>query len=81
LVLLTVGKYVMTLYFAHTAIGSLYGAAGSLAIILVWVYFNSHVVFFGAELAYAYVKLFRPGTREIPQADILDGSHSDTLLQ
>ncbi|MFC1834064.1 YihY/virulence factor BrkB family protein [Thermodesulfobacteriota bacterium] len=80
-VLLTIGKYFMTMYIAHSAIGSLYGAAGSLVIILVWVYYSAHVIFFGAELTHAYGKLFRPGTREAPQGEIFIGSDSDTPLQ
>ncbi len=66
-VLLTIGKSIMTIYFSRTAIGSLYGAAGSLIVILVWVYYNSHVLFFGAELACAHVKLLRSGLSEVPQ--------------
>lgn len=80
-VLLTIGKYTMTVYLAHRAIGSLYGAAVSLAIVLVWVYYNAHVLFFGAELACAYVKLFRPGAAEIFQAEVLAGFSLDASLQ
>jgi hypothetical protein len=80
-VLLTIGKFIITMYFAHTAIGSLYGAAGSLIIVLVWVYYNAHVLFFGAELACAYFRLFRPSSREALQSEILAGSSADTRLK
>jgi membrane protein len=52
--LFTLGNYVIGLYLAYTATGSSYGAAGSLVMILVWVYFSSQLVLFGAELTRAY---------------------------
>jgi membrane protein len=54
------GKFLIGLYLARGSIGSAYGAAGSLLIILVWVYYSSIVVFFGAELARAWGTLRRP---------------------
>jgi membrane protein len=77
-VLLTLGRYVMTLYLAHTAISSLYGAAGSLVVVLIWVYYNAHVLFFGAELAHAYVKVFRPSSKNMPQSGEAADPPSDT---
>ncbi len=52
-VLFTLGKYLIGLYLGNTAVGSSYGAAGSLVILLVWVYFSSIIVLFGAELTAA----------------------------
>jgi len=52
--LFTLGNYVIGLYLAYTATGSAYGAAGSLIMVLVWVYFSSQLVLFGAELTRAY---------------------------
>lgn len=63
--LLALGKYFIAMYFARTAVSSLYGAAGSFAIILLWIYYNAHVLFFGAELAHAYAKLFGSGKDEV----------------
>lgn len=57
-ILWAIGKYLIAMYFAHTAVSSLYGAAGSFAIILLWIYYNAHVLFFGAEIAHAYVEIF-----------------------
>lgn len=52
-VLFSVGKYVIGLYLGRTGIGSAYGAAGSLVVVIVWVYYASIIVLFGAALTYA----------------------------
>jgi len=51
-VLFTVGKSVIGLYLGHTTLGSPYGAAGSIVVMTVWVYYASLIVLFGAELTY-----------------------------
>lgn len=50
--LFTVGKLVIGLYLGKSAIGSAYGAAGSLVVLIVWVYYSAQVLFLGAELAH-----------------------------
>ena len=54
-VLFAVGKYGLTLYFAKAAPNSAYGAAGSLAALLIWVYYTGMIAFFGAEFTKVYV--------------------------
>jgi membrane protein len=51
-VLFTIGKSLIGLYLGRTGIGSPYGAAGSLVVMTVWVFYASMIVFFGAELTY-----------------------------
>ena len=51
--LFTVGKTLIGLYLAYTSTASAYGAAGSLVVFLVWVYYSAQIVFFGAELVQA----------------------------
>ncbi len=58
---LALGKFMITLYLSLTRISSLYGAAGSLVILLIWVYYSAQVFFFGAELTKVYA--FRYGSR------------------
>ncbi len=48
-VLFEVGKWGIGLYLGHSNPGKAYGAAGSLAVILVWIYYTSMIVLFGAE--------------------------------
>jgi membrane protein len=55
-VLFTVGKYLFGLYLTHTSTASAFGAAGSLVIMLVWVYYSSQIVLFGAELTRTLTK-------------------------
>ena len=51
--LFTAGKTVISLYLAYTSTASAYGAAGSLVVFLVWVYYSAQITFFGAELVQA----------------------------
>jgi len=53
-VLFTVGKVGIGYYIGRASIGSAYGAAGSLIALLVWVYYSSLIVFFGAEFTHAW---------------------------
>ena len=46
----TAGKYALVVYFKYAAPVSAFGAAGSLAAVLLWVYYSSFIFFFGAEL-------------------------------
>jgi membrane protein len=48
------GKFLLGLYFAHSAFASAYGAAGSLLIVLVWVFYSAQIFFFGAEFTYTF---------------------------
>ena len=56
--LFNVGKYLIGLYLGQTSIGSMYGAAGSLAIFLVWLYYSAQIFLFGAELTKIYANRF-----------------------
>ncbi len=53
-VLFVLGKYVIGLYLGKTGVGSAYGAAGSVIVLLVWVYYSCLILFFGAELTQAF---------------------------
>ena len=55
-VLFTIGKLLIGLYLGKSAVGSAYGAAGSLVVLLVWIYYSAQILFFGAELTQAYAK-------------------------
>ena len=53
--LFVVGKLVIGIYIAHGAVGTAYGAASSLVVLLVWVYYSSAIFLFGAELVKAWL--------------------------
>ena len=50
--LFTIGKFLIGLYLGKAAVGSAYGAAGSLVAVTVWVYYSSMIFLFGAEFTY-----------------------------
>lgn len=53
-VLFVLGKLILGFYFGRSAIASNYGAAGSLVIILVWVFYSAQILLFGAEFTRVY---------------------------
>jgi membrane protein len=65
--LVAAGKAVIGLYLGHTSTASTYGAAGSLVVILLWVYYTSLVFLFGAELTRVHSRRHRSGPAE-PEA-------------
>lgn len=52
--LFTVGKFLIGFYLGNSSLSDIYGAAGSLVLLLVWVYYSSVIVLFGAEFTYVY---------------------------
>jgi membrane protein len=51
-VLFTIGKFLIGLYLGKSAVGSPYGAAGSIIVIIVWVYYSAIIFHFGAEFTH-----------------------------
>lgn len=64
--LFAIGKQLIGIYLGKASFGSTYGAAGSLVIVLVWVYYSSQLFFYGAEFTKIYTETF--------------GSHLDAKL-
>ena len=52
--LFMVGQVAIGIYMSFTQVGSAFGAASSLVVILVWIYFSAQILFFGAELTQVY---------------------------
>ena len=57
-VLFMLGKYAIGFYLGNTNIASAYGAAGSVMLILVWVYYSAMILYFGAEFTKEYCKMY-----------------------
>jgi len=53
-ILFVVGKFALGIYLGKAAVGSSYGAAGSLIVLLVWVYWSAQILLFGGELTHLY---------------------------
>lgn len=60
-ILFTIGKLGLGIYLGRGTVGSAYGAAGSLIVILMWVYYAAQILFFGAELTQVFAS--RHGSR------------------
>ena len=74
-VLFTLGKTAIGYYLGQASVGSAYGAAGSMVVLLVWVYYSALIVFFSAEFTQAWA------TRHggvAPQPHAVSGAASQT---
>lgn len=65
--LFTVGKILFGLYLGYSAVGSSYGAAGALLVLLLWIYYSAQIVFFGAEFTQVYSR-YRTSGEAAPSA-------------
>ena len=66
--LFSVGKYLIGLYIGKSALASGFGAAGSLAVLLAWVYYSAQIFLFGAEFTWAYAHAFGSRQDQAPDA-------------
>jgi len=55
-VLFTGGKLIISWYVGKSGIGTVWGAAASVVVLLIWIYYSSQIIFFGAEFIRAYMK-------------------------
>lgn len=73
--LFTIGKLLIGLYLGKTGTTSAYGAAGSLVIILIWVYYSAQIFFLGAEFTHAYAEHYGSKPSERAHRNIQVVSH------
>lgn len=66
--LFTIGKFLIGLYIGQSGVASAYGAAGSLVVILVWVYYSALILFLGAEFTQVYADKYGSLNRDIHRA-------------
>ena len=57
-VLFMIGKFAISIYIGKSNVGSTYGATGSLVVVLLWTYYSSIILYFGAEFTKAYAVAF-----------------------
>jgi membrane protein len=87
-VLFSIGNYVIGRYLGRTSPGSAFGAAGSLAVLMIWMYYSAYIVLFGAEVTRAYAQRGRlrkrkPTPEELEEApteiaELDTGAHPQT---
>jgi membrane protein len=63
--LFSLGKFLIGLYLGNSAVASSFGAAGSLVLLLIWVYYSAQILLFGAEFTQVYTNKF--GSKIIPE--------------
>ncbi len=62
--LFLIGRFALSIYLAHSAVADVYGAAGSLILVLLWIYYSAQILFFGAEFTKVYAT--RHGRTVVP---------------
>lgn len=67
--LFTLGKFLIGLYLGRSEVGNTFGAAGSLAILLIWIYYSAQILFLGAEFTQVYAN--RYGSKIEPDPDMV----------
>ena len=65
--LFTIGKFALGVYLGKSNVASAYGAAGSLVLVLLWVYYSAQILLYGAEFTQVYAN--RVGERIVPTPD------------
>jgi len=70
--LFTLGKFVIGYYLATSSIASSFGAAGSVVIVLAWIYYSACILFFGAEITKGYARKFGSGVMPNSRAVLID---------
>jgi membrane protein len=71
-ILFLIGKFAISLYLGNTNVGVAYGAAGSLIVIMVWIFYASLIFFFGAEFTQVYTRVY---------GEKVDTNHGAVIVQ
>ena len=78
--LFMVGKTLISIYIARADIGNTYGPAGSLVILLLWVYYSSIILYFGAAFTRNYAvrhgSVIRPASYAVAERVVIDESRT-----
>jgi len=80
-VLFTIGKFAIELYLGKSNVGSSYGAAGSLVLILVWVYYSVQILLYGAEFTQVYANLMGQKIQPTEEAKVVDPEKTPEQLR
>ena len=86
--LFNLGKLLIGFYLGQSSVGNTFGAAGSLAILLIWIYYSAQILFLGAEFTQVYAKQYQraiqpeAGMKRLPQevAAAMGGQRQRVML-
>lgn len=78
-VLFSIGRYLLGQYLGNSSFGSTYGAAGSLVVVLAWVYYAAQILFFGAEFTQVYARKY--GSQIVPDRNAVALTEEARLQQ
>jgi membrane protein len=73
--LFSVGKLAISLYLGKSGLASGYGAAGSLVVLIVWIYYSSQILFYGAEVTHVIARKRSPHIEPAPHAERAHEKH------
>jgi hypothetical protein len=77
--LFSIGKLLIGLYLGYASVGSTFGAAGSLMVFLLWVYYSAQILLFGAEFTQVYAR--RYGSRIRPSEGAVSLTEASRAIQ
>lgn len=69
-ILFNFGNFLVGLYLAKAGVAAAYGAAGSLVVVLLWLYFSAQMFLFGAELTQVYSRRFGRGLNQEEEEEV-----------
>ena len=77
------GKFLIGIYLGRSSISSVYGAMGSLVIVLVWVYYSAQILFFGAQFTCIYAGKFGVKPNPVRGAEFIPAEkyHADAVAK
>jgi len=80
-ILFIIGKYALSFYFGKAEPASVYGAAGSIILVLLWVSYSSMIIFFGAEFTKQYAVYHRTEIHPSKDAEMIEKTSSSSEQQ
>jgi membrane protein len=76
-ILFSLGKFLIGLYLGNSAVASSFGAAGSLVLLLIWIYYSAQILLFGAEFTQVYANNY--GSKIVPEGEEVPAPAGATL--
>jgi membrane protein len=77
--LFTIGKFLVGLYIGHSKVASGFGAAGSVMVVLIWVYYSAQIFLLGAEFTWVYTHRYGSRRGQVQPSDTRDSLEESTV--